>query len=355
MTRVLVVGAGAGEEQDLLARLQEMAGLPQGSLVACRDPGSCEVLIVRDRPGLRSAALLLHKDRPQMQLWVEDAQGMLRDGGDLQLPLLRRDDIVAVLAGGHRGQGTGAQVIRLPLSASSRPDPAGHRGPVSDSREITRHLRRGIQRRSGWCLLQSAGQWRAAVDFASGQAVVAAAAAEAGCSGLAGAARWLGSHLEGMSLEQIGAGQFQSLETQGHRMPLRALLWQSAPLLDCWQRLDARLAAGARVHLEVWPDFRVLARQQDVFRLCSLLVRRPCSVAECAQILELPTVLVEDFVHSAYLSGYARIEAAAPSQGAGPQALEPLVPAAGSGLAPARGRTGLLARMWQGVRAVAQG
>ena len=391
MTRVLVVGTNNDGEQTLLDRLQDMAGLPDGSLSPCRDPGQCDVLIVRDSPGLRSAAQRMHQGRPEMRLWVEDSQGMLRDGGDQQLPLLRRDDIVSVLAGEGQPQRGSAQVIQMPLSeqalarmqqqnaaqagvgrssdqvpvqgagesvvetAAANVEDAPHwqvqAARVSGATDLTRRLRQGIHQRTGYALFQSRGHVMGVVDFANGQAIVPA---EEGVSGLAETAQWLGRYLADMSLEDISAEHFHAFDTRGQRMPLRALLWQCAGQFEQWDKLDAKLAAGALIHLDGWPDFRVLARQQDIFRLCSLLVKRACSLSDCCVMLELSPATVQQFVHSAFLSGYARLESVAVLQG-GPTATdgaaqtEPLASSTGSKVG------GLLARMWRSVRGAARG
>lgn len=90
----------------------------------------------------------------------------------------------------------------------------------------------------------------------------------------------------------------------------------------------------ARVRLLRWPDFRVLGHQHDSFRLCSLLLKRACSVDECASLLDISGAAVRAFVHPAYLCGYAALEA----------------PAGGSRLIGGNDAGGLLARMWRSVR-----
>jgi len=89
------------------------------------------------------------------------------------------------------------------------------------------------------------------------------------------------------------------------------------------------------VKLLRWPDFRVLGHDHDGFRLCSLLLKRACTVDECAMLLDLPAAAVRDFIHAAYLCGYAQLQAgtAAPiaARGNGPD-------------------SGLLARLWRSLR-----
>lgn len=102
MTRVLVVGADVDGERVLLERLHRMAGLPMGSLQACRDLDECELLIVRNSPGLINAALRMRQTRPGMRLWVESQDGVLLDGGQQALPKLPATEILSVLNGHSR-------------------------------------------------------------------------------------------------------------------------------------------------------------------------------------------------------------------------------------------------------------
>ena len=85
-----------------------------------------------------------------------------------------------------------------------------------------------------------------------------------------------------------------------------------------------------------WPDFRVLGHDHDGFRLCSLLLKRACTVEECTMLLELPAAAVRDFIHAAYLCGYAQLQAAPAT----------LMMAAGG----TRTDNGLLARLWRHLR-----
>ncbi|PTS80331.1 hypothetical protein DBR20_02045, partial [Stenotrophomonas sp. HMWF023] len=119
------------------------------------------------------------------------------------------------------------------------------------------------------------------------------------------------------------------------RLPLRPLLWQWAQRSRHWQALDERLR-GASVKLLRWPDFRVLGHDHDGFRLCSLLLKRACTVDECAMLLDLPAAAVRDFIHAAYLCGYAQLQVA------------PTAPLAGARASTAD--TSLLARLWRTLR-----
>lgn len=372
MTRVLVVGANVEGEQILLSRLQQLAGLPQGSVHTCRDPGQCDVLIVKDTPGLRNAGLRMRQERPDMRLWVEDAAGQLRDGEDLHLPLLDSSAIASVL--GRDAAGTAADnVIALPCSAVTRArlEAASGQAQHGDSVQgpaigeaaqprvsnaptamtcsavsahvLTRQLREGIAARTGHAALQTDLGVLAVMDFSTGQAVLPAAV---GGGSLAEAAHWLGQQLGVARLQETDANAYQNACAHGQRLPLRALLWQSAVGYPHWDRLDARLDSQSLITLESWPDFRVLARQQDVFRLCSLLVKRPSSLEQCMRLLDLPESTVKTLVRSAFLAGYAQLSS---PDGKPPESDVGQVVCGGSSGAATKGS--LLARMWRSVRA----
>lgn len=372
MTRVLVVGADVDAERILLERLHRMAGLPMGSLQACRDLDECELLIVRNSPGLINAAQRMRQVRPGMRLWVEAQDGVLLDGAHAALPKLPATEILSVLNGHSRlaANNEGA----APLDQGRPPTPPVMAAPVSDlpprlrvvptpvpdavlemepdagmsgvqgSFALARALRSGIRQRQGCALLYAGDKPVLAIDFSSAQAVPLLPVMQ---QGLAEAAQWLGSELKGLRLLEIHADKYLAHEQQGQRLPLRALLWQAAQQMSDWERVDALLQQGAVIHLQGWPDFRVLAKQQDVFRLCSLLVRKPSSQGECVNLLDLSPATVQSFVHGAFLSGYVRLDEV--SSNAFEQVRQDMrnVPA------PARG--GLLARMWRSVRAVAAG
>ena len=383
MTRVLVVGADVDGERVLLERLHRMAGLPMGSLQACRDLDECELLIVRNSPGLINAELRMRQTRPGMRLWVESQDGALLDGAQQALPKLPATEILSVLNGHSRVAANSEPLHQQALQAAASPSPVlpvpgvaviaqpasdasprlsavrdglhasdsaqdedldiGHSG-VQGSFSLARALRRGIRQRQGSALLYDLDRPVLAIDFSSAQAVPLLPEMQ---QGLAEAAQWLGGRLSQLRLVEISADKYLGHEQQGQRLPLRALLWQAAQQLTDWDRVDAQLAQGAVIHLQGWPDFRVLARQQDVFRLCSLLVRKPSSQAECVHLLDLAPATVQSFVHGAFLSGYVRLDEA--SRSAFEQVRQDMRNV------PEQPRGGLLARMWRSVRAAAGG
>lgn len=340
-------------ERLLLERLHAMARLPSGSLEACRDLDECDLLIVRDRPGLRNAAMRMRQTRPTMRLWVEDTAGQLRDGVDEPPPLLAQAEIIAVLCGNSRHaahvdvpaandpvQQPAVVVEQMPVATSDTRN--GHHG----NHDVVRALRRGIRAREGHALLCVSGQPMLALDYANAQAVALDPTLP---NGLAEAVGWLAQRLDTVTIRELDAWRYEQHEHQGQRLPLRALLWQVAQQSGNWDRVDAQLQQGALIQLQGWPDFRVLARQQDVFRLCSLLVRRPSSLADCVSLLDLAPATVQGFVHGAFLAGYVTLSLPESSATA-------TAPAATAMPSPVSNQGGgLLARMWRSVRAVGRG
>lgn len=316
MARVLVVGSDMQGERALLQRLRSAASLTADAVSTCRDLDECDLLVIRDTPALRNAALRMVRERPRIQLWVEDQQGQLREGERANGPVL--DDAAIEQALRHMADSIPAPPIDEPCTA---------RG----AKAITRALRESLNARQGHAVLALDGTAQVLLDFVQDQMVIPAGVPAEHL------AQDLSDAFESLSLHGISARRYQELAAERTRQPLRPLLWQWGQRPDHWQDLDARLQRHARVKLLRWPDFRVLGRQHDSFRLCSLLLKRACSVDECASLLDVSSEAVRGFVHPAYLCGYAALEAV-------PQDAVPTrsAPAAGGGT--------LLARMWRSVR-----
>jgi hypothetical protein len=312
MARVLVVGSDVQGERALLHRLRVAASLPADTVRSCRDLDDCDLLVIKDTPALRNAALRMVRERPRIQFWVEDQDGHLRQGqGDNRGVL---DDHAIEHALRH-----------MPEVPACIDEPCTARG----AKAITRALRESLPARQGHAVLAVEGVPKVLVDFVQDQMVVPAGAATADL------AQDLSDRFELLSMHGISATRYHALAGALPRQPLRPLLWQWGQRPAHWHDLDVRLQRQARVKLLRWPDFRVLGHQHDSFRLCSLLLKRACSVDECARLLDVPAEAVRSFVHPAYLCGYAALEDTATAA--------PL-PHAGSG-----GGT-LLARMWRSVR-----
>ncbi|HYQ25499.1 hypothetical protein [Stenotrophomonas sp.] len=309
MARVLVVGTDLQGEQALLQRLRLASALPEGQVCRSQDLDDCDLLVIRDTPALRNAALRMRQQRPRLHCWIEDTGGQLREGHGCQDVL--DDGAIGRALRGMQGSSPGPAPIRLADGAHA----------------ITRLLRERLPLRQGHALLGEGDQPLLLLDLQQDQAVLLEESASALVERLA-------QGFEHLYLDALTATQYQALAGNRARQPLRPLLWQWAQRSRHWQALDERLRSAA-VKLLRWPDFRVLGHDHDGFRLCSLLLKRACTVEECATLLELPPAAVRDFIHAAYLCGYAQVVNTAPA---------PLAARAGSP------DHGLLARLWRSLR-----
>lgn len=319
MTRVLVVGSDSREEQALLQRLRHAASLPVDAVMTCTDLDTCDLLVVRDTPGLRNAARRMVSTRPDLQLWMQDDRGQLHDGLADTAALLDNDAIERALNRSSPRIG----VPDAPFLASG-------------SKQVTRILRRRLQEKAGYALLSLQGQPQLLIDFEHDQAVPMYVHPGEGPT----LAQQLGDLFELLALQDLGRERYLQLADTLSRQPLRPVLWQMAQHGDHWTDLDRRLRQHAQVRLLRWPDFRVLAHQHDGFRLCSLLLKKPCTLEECSRLLGIEVDPVRAFMRSTYLCGYAAIEVPTETY-----SREPVSAKAGAGT--------LLARMWRSVRAKA--
>ncbi|WP_448143737.1 hypothetical protein [Stenotrophomonas bentonitica] len=312
MARVLVVGSDVQGERALLQRLRVAASLPGDRVRSCRDLDECDLLVIKDTPALRNAALRMVRERPRIQLWVEDQDGQLHQGQGEDRGVL--DD--------HAIEDALRQMPDAPMRID---EPCTAQG----AKAITRALRERLPARQGHAVLVLNQVPTLLLDFCLDQMVVPAGIDAASL------AQHLSDQFESLSLHGLSERRYQELSGTLPRQPLRPLLWQWGQRPAHWHELDARLQRGARVKLLRWPDFRVLGHQHDNFRLCSLLLKRACSVEECATLLEVSAEAVRSFVHPAYLCGYAALEDS-------PTRTAPLRAGEGGGT--------LLARMWRSVR-----
>lgn len=318
MTRVLVVGSDTREEHELLCRLRQAANLPMDALSPSKDLDECDLIIVKDTPALRNAAKRMLSVRPTLQLWVADQHGVLRDGTvEHAMPLddLTIESRLSLLPATRR-------FIDAPPLAIGR-------------RQITQLLRNRLQNREGRLLLSIHGQPCLLADFETDQAVVQAVPKDPQLSVEA----YLGELFDQLMVQELTVEQYQMLSDGRARQPLRPLFWQIAKHGSHWDELDKRLEENERVRIVRWPDFRVLGNQHDGFRISSLLLRKPCSVNECGQLLDVEPASVRSFVYSAYLCGYAVLEPALSTS---------VKVTVGNNVNSTGGS--LLARMWRSVR-----
>ncbi|HGM6769640.1 TPA: hypothetical protein ACKQAW_000153 [Stenotrophomonas maltophilia] len=315
MARVLVVGTDIQGEQALLRRLRIASALPDGQIRRSQDLDDCDLLVIRDTPALRNAALRMRQQRPRLQCWIEDPGGQLRDGDGQQRVL---DD--GAIGRALRGMQRPPEPVIPHAPAPIRLADGAH--------AITRLLRERLPLRQGYALLGDAAAPLLLLDLEQDQAIALHEPVVALVERLA-------RGFEQLWLDALTAAQLQAQAANRTRQPLRPLLWQWAQRSPHWQALDERLRV-ASVKLLRWPDFRVLGHDHDGFRLCSLLLKRACTVDECAVLLDLPQAAVRDFVHAAYLCGYAQLQPA-------PAATVTVMRGTGND-------SGLLARLWRHLR-----
>ncbi|KAF1015091.1 MAG: hypothetical protein GAK31_02579 [Stenotrophomonas maltophilia] len=309
MARVLVVGTDIQGEQAVLQRLQQAASLPEGQVRRSLDLQDCDLLVIRDTPALRNAALRMRQQHPRLQFWIEDTRGQLRDGA-------ASDDILDDGAIARALRGMPSALAEAPLRLAD------------GAHAITRLLRERLPARQGRMLLGDGSQPLVLMDLQQDQAVLLHEPAVVLVERLAQA-------FDTLSLDALAAATFDDLAGTRTRQPLRPLLWQWAQRSGHWQQLDERLRSSP-VKLLRWPDFRVLGHDHDAFQLCSLLLKRASTVDECAYLLELPAAAVRDFIHAAYLCGYAQLQ---------PGTAAPALASRGIGA-----ESGLLARLWRHLR-----
>lgn len=206
---------------------------------------------------------------------------------------------------------------------------------VDGSTAVTQRLRQHLLRTSGYAALSLDGCTKVLLDFAGERAFLPLLAEAVASS--APLARTMGENFDRVVLEELSCSHFAALASDGLHYPLRPFLWQVALHNDAGSDVDEPLSNGARVRLLRWPDFRLLGHQHDGFRLCSLLLKRSCTLTECQQLLDLGDGAVRTFVRATYFCGYSMIEP--------PRADEARTPPAAS----SRGGV-LLARMWRSLR-----
>jgi hypothetical protein len=231
----------------------------------------------------------------------------------------------------HRERPTLSSLAIAPGDASALPP------VVTGSKPLTRRLRQHLWQKTGCALLSLDGQPRLLLDFVHDHGTPLAMNVGASTTSLA---RVLGEGFGRIVMQELRPERFEALTKHQFHQPLRPILWQIAQHGGDWDDLDRRLLRHARIRLLRWPDFRLLAHQHDGFRLCSLLLKRACSVDECRQLLDLDAITVQAFVRSAYLCGYATVET---PEGVGVAASTRSSVHTGS----------LLARMWRNLRGTA--
>jgi hypothetical protein len=310
-------------EQALLTRLRQIGAEVGQSVERCEEATQCDLLVITDSTLMRNLARRLVSHRPQIALWILQADGTLADAQTRQAEPLDKDEIARAL------QRIGQRVIPAapaPASAGSPPPaPAPERPPIGA--QVRHHL----AARDGNWLLSANGQDLFVLGFDSLTATPLQA--ETVPTQLLGAV--IGQTPHEVVLSPLDPAHTPLAAQQ--KTPLVPLLWQAALRMDLEPTLMAPMDESTVIKLRRWPDFRVLAHRHDDFRLCSLLLKRPCRAREAAHMLGIDPGAVFALFNAAYLSGYANVEAA------------PADPDPTSGGA-ARGTGRLLAGMWRNLR-----
>lgn len=176
------------------------------------------------------------------------------------------------------------------------------------------------------------------IDVSRNRAIVGAA----GPSAIAVLKHALVTNPRALAIESISVGRFERVSRCYASVPLLPMLWRAIMEDRGYSEHPlAPLTARTRLKLSRWPDFRVLAHRHEDFRLCSLILKRPFTVAECSALLDIEPAHVQAFFNAAYFTGYASQVEETPSPPAGP----PHRPRRGNPAAAA-----LLARMWRIMR-----
>lgn len=347
--RVLIMGTDMPVEHALLQRLQALspASMPETSTSAlsrpaissCDDLSTCDLLIVRGSSAMSRVGLRMAQTRPSLAFWILDDDGSLHDGRSAGRAALGNDDMFAVLA---RVAATVSDPHADRVPAARAPTPPTQAATIANAADTSRdddaspiagRLRERVATGEGLATLARDGQALLLLDF-DRRLAAPVAGIDKDIAGV------LAADFHRLRLQPLSARDFNTSASAAQSMPLAPLLWNIAlridgpvPLLD---PMDRRTVLSLRQ----WPDFRALAHRHDHFRLCCLLLKRPSTTAEAADLLELDAATVDGFFNAAYLSGYAEVSrpapASAPSASAAPSARK-------------RGGSAL-ARMWRSVR-----
>lgn len=298
MARVSVMGTDTPMEQALLARLRQIgAGVGQ-PVERCEEATQCDLLVVADSMLMRSLARRLVSHRPQMALWVLQADGTLADAQAPQSEPMDQTDIALALQ--RIGQRAGASAPGT--ARASAPQPAAAPEPVPISVQVRQHL----AARDGSWLLRAEGKDLFVLGFDSLTATplqVDAIPAQ-----LLGAA--IGQSPQTVVLSPLDPAHTPLGAQQ--KTALVPLLWQAALRMHLEPTLMAPMDESSVLKLRRWPDFRVLAHRHDDFRLCTLLLEQACRAREASHRLGIDPGAVFALFNAAYLSGYANLEAATP-------------------------------------------
>lgn len=314
------MGADLQSEQALLRQFRTLAGAQGPRMRLCDDMTTCDLLVIDERSAMKRAVLRLATTRPDLPLWMLDAEGALRPLASDCTPL--SDDVIRRTLDSIAAQSRAASDD----AGADAGDDAADAADPTDAATLMAAMRAHVLARRGIDALRMDGRDVLLLDYAGGSALLSDAGPEA-------IAERLATGATGLSLQPAA-----DPGGDAPRKALPALLWQIgqhvAQRSEGW-RIPG-LGDDVALRLQRWPDVRVLAHHHDDFRLCSILVRQAATPAACAQLLDLDPQPVRSFFHAAYLSGYASADTA---------------PAASTAPAePPRRRVSALAGLWRSVR-----
>lgn len=313
IVKLLIMGSGAWNDIAIARHLCTLTALPDERVVTCDDPALCDVMIVHAHSAMRKVARRIASLRPALPLWVLNPDGSFHDGLSERPTVLDSDALHGVLS----VLGAGA------IADTSNVDPVAadvDAALICDA----------IEAADSSLVLSLDGAPLVRLDFAQGIAVPLIDAPHTHDA----LARAFGQSFHRIRMV-LGGGPDHHAAASAASLPLIPLLWETALHLPSPVALLSPIDAKTALQITRWPDFRTIARRPDHFRVCSLLLRRPCTAAETAALLQLDHDVVVPVFNAIYLSGYARLVASAPTLS---------VPAKHVG-------TGsMLAKMWRHVR-----
>lgn len=327
----MIMGSDLQGQLSILQRLQATATAPGLMLDLCNDLARCDLLVFRSEVAQSGAARRLVSKRPGLPVWSISRDGALCDALCEPPEPLEESEVRDLLdrldTPEPDAQASVDAAIAVPAPVPARaPDDAGPLGLA---------IRERLLAAETVSALALEGQDLLLLDF---RRLLLAVAPGADLQDQT-PAQLLAQRFSQLTQHALPAAEYSTIFVDTPSTPLVPVLWQAALRMQESPELLAPLHEACALRLRRWPDFRVLAHRHDDFRLCSLLLRKACTVAQAAHGLGLDPGAVRAFFNAAWLTGYAHVE----SEGV----VAPSLPTARP-----RGAGALLASMWRGVRGI---
>ena len=337
------MGADMPVEQALLQRLQSMlptSCLSAQTIASCDDLSVCDLLVVLGDSATSRVGVRRAQPRPELAFWSLDSDGTFRDGRNASQAELRDEQIVRVLTkvreSALRTEDPSLPGL-VPSIIKTREPLVSHAVERYDNtRPIAQLLHDGVASAQGLVTLMRNGRPQLFLDF--DRRLVAPA--EGADKDIAAS---LAQDFCQLQLEPLLLRDFDTSVSS----PLAPLLWNIAQLIGNSEVLLEPMNRHTILSLKQWPDFRVLAHRNDHFRLCCLLLKRPGTAVEAANLLQLDEATVHGFFNAAYLSGIAEVSQSVSTHSSASSNM-------GDGSS-RRSAGSTLARMWRSVRLSMQG